>query len=97
MKKQDTNQPKSNTMKKQEINQQWVDNLKKQPIDKQVLEILHVLNSYDDVLPIQPMLIQFAELLRDIKIANKTVGNKGDLFQSRVDEVMRMRAMRALK
>lgn len=81
-------------MKAQKINQKWVDNLKKQPIDKQVLEILHVLNTENDVLSIQPMLIQFSDLLKDIQIANRTVGNKGDFFQTRVDEVMRMRGLK---
>lgn len=81
-------------MKAQKINQKWVDNLKKQPIDKQVLEILHVLNTENDVLSIQPMLIQFSDLLKDIQIANRTVGNKGDLFQTRVDEVMRIRGLK---
>lgn len=81
-------------MKAQDINQQWVDNLKTQPIDKQVLEILQVLNSDIDAVSIQPMLIQFSDLLKDIKIANKTVGNKGDFFQSRVDEVMRIRGLK---
>ena len=81
-------------MKAQDINQQWVDNLKTKPIDKQVLEILQVLNSNIDVLSIQPMLIQFSDLLKDIKIANKTVGNKGDFFQSRVDEVMKIRGLK---
>lgn len=80
-------------MKKQEINQQWVDNLKTQPIDKQVLEILQVLNSNVDIFSIQPMLIQFSDLLKDIQIANKTVGNNDDFFQARVDEVMRMRGL----
>ena len=81
-------------MKAQDINQQWVDNLKTQPIDKQVLEILQVLNSNIDVLSIQPMLIQFSDLLEDILIANKTVGNKGDFFQNRVDEVMKIRGLK---
>lgn len=40
------------------------------------------------------MLIQFSDLLKDIQIANRTVGNKGDLFQTRVDEVMRMRGLK---
>ena len=81
-------------MKAQDINQQWVDNLKTKPIDKQVLEILQVLNSDIDAVSIQPMLIQFSDLLKDIKIANKTVGNKGDFFQSRVDEVMKIRGLK---
>ena len=81
-------------MKAQDLNQQWVDNLKTKPIDKQVLEILQVLNSDIDAVSIQPMLIQFSDLLKDIKIANKTVGNKGDFFQSRVDEVMKIRGLK---
>lgn len=86
-------------MKNQEINQEWVDNLKKQTIDVQVLEILKVLNSDADTFKFRPMLIQFEDLLKDIKTANrtiynKTVGTKGDYFQERVDEVMRMRGLK---
>jgi hypothetical protein len=81
-------------MKKQDINQQWVDNLKSQPISTQVLEILQLLNSNVDIFSFQPMLIQFSDLLKDIQIANKTVGNNGDFYQTRVDEVMRMRGLK---
>lgn len=81
-------------MKAKDINQQWVDNLKTQPIDKQVLQLLKVLNSNTDVFSIRPMLIQFSDLLKDIQIANRTVGNDGDFFQTRVDEVMRIRGLK---
>lgn len=76
------------------INQEWVDNLKKQPIDVQTLEILKVLYSNADTFKLKPMLIQFEDLLKDIKIANKNVDNNGDFFQDRVDEVMRMRGLK---
>lgn len=78
---------------KEEINQQWVDNLKKQPIRTQVLEILKILNSNIDVSPLRPMLIQFSDLLRDIKIANRNTSNDGDFYQNRIEEVMSIRGL----
>jgi hypothetical protein len=81
-------------MENKEINQEWVDNLKTQPINIQVLELLKVLESNADTFSLKPTLIQFQDLLEDIKIANRNVGNKGDFFQERVDEVMRMRGLK---
>jgi hypothetical protein len=79
-----------------EINQEWVDNLKSQPINVQVMELLKFLDSNVDVTSdsVKSMLLQFRELLMDIKIANKNVGNEGDFYQLRVDEVMRMRGLK---
>lgn len=77
------------------INQEWVDNLKSQPIDVQTMELLKFLDGDVDVTNdvVKSMLLQFKELLMDIKIANKNVGKEGDFYQLRVDEVMRMRGL----
>lgn len=81
-------------MKAQEINQQWVDNLKTQPIDKQVLELIKVLNTENDVYSLRPALTQFSDLLEDIQIANKAVGNEVPNEKEIIDGVMRIRGLK---
>lgn len=75
--------------------QEVADKLKNQTIDVQIRTLLECLEceSIDSIN--KTAYLQFEDLLRDLKVANRKVDDsKGDFYQLRVDEVMRMRGLK---
>lgn len=75
--------------------QEVADKLKNQTIDVQIRTLLECLeNEFIDSMN-KTAYLQFEDLLRDLKVANRKVDDsKGDFYQLRVDEVMRMRGLK---
>ena len=73
------------------IDQVIVDRVKLRPLREQVEFLINYLDRSTISKKEKQYLLQFEDILRDIKIANKKVGNDGDFVQLRVEEVIKMR------
>jgi len=76
--------------------QELADELKQKPLEVQVRTLLEIIDNYAPKNEVESqnekkILFQFEDILRDIKVANKSVGRDGDFYQLRVDYVLKMR------
>ena len=76
------------------LTQEFADKLKNQPIDIQAMEILKLIESDSNVSENKQIYLQFEDILKDIKVANKAINSNqsGDFYQLRVDYVVKMRS-----
>lgn len=82
------------------LTQEFADNLKSQPLENQALEILKILDTArgNEIAKNKHILIQFEDLLQDLKTANTKVKDNEEslmnpdvFYQLRVDYVLNMR------
>lgn len=76
------------------LTQEIVDQVKQKPITEQISFLLDCLDTTELSKKNIKYLVQFEQLLTDIKVANKKVGADGDFVQLRIDEVVRMNVER---
>jgi hypothetical protein len=76
------------------LTQEFADKLKNQPIDIQAMELLKLIESDSNVSENKQIYLQFEDILKDIKVANKAINSNqsGDFYQLRVDYVVKMRS-----
>ena len=75
------------------INQSIVDEVKQKPIADQVRFVIEALDNISDMTEVKSYLIQFEDIIKDLKIANKKVDKTitdDEFYQLRINEVVKM-------
>lgn len=77
------------------INQSIVDEVKQKPIADQVRFVMEIMDNISDISKpkIKGYLMQFEDILKDLKIANKKVGGSNsndEFYKLRINEVVKM-------
>ena len=71
------------------------DNLKSQPLEVQLRTLMEYLDNDNNIAKTKDNYLPFADLLKEIQVANKAVGNKTktneEFYQVRVDYVLNKR------